>query len=361
MKNKDVFSYIFIFLIFSVGVSAQERYEFYTGARQMGMGGATVAVVNDETALIHNPAALGKLRTKYLTLIDPEIHVGETSHQIIKDKDYDITKTTDPQELMEILKVNPDKNFHQKVQLFPSLVFPNFGIGLLATYNYDARVDSTTNEYHLRYRNDYAVILGYNFRFFDGIMKLGFNAKYINRVEMNDVLPDTSTGLTWGGLVNEGTAISSDIGLMFTAPWQYLPTLALVWRDVGNTSYSMGGGMFYSDRPEPDSVTQTLDVGVSLSPILGKYSRMQFVGEYRDALTFDDEEDHQRRIHYGLEFNFFDRMFLRGGVNQRYWTAGLEVASLNMQFQAATYGEEIGVGGARREDRRYIFKFAMRF
>lgn len=88
---------------------------------------------------------------------------------------------------------------------------------------------------------------------------------------------------------------------------------------------------------------------------------MQLVGEYRDILTYDEEDDHQRRIHYGLEFNIFDRLFLRGGVNQRYWTAGIEIASLNMQFQAATYGEEIGEPGARREDRRYIFKFAMRF
>lgn len=361
MKNKDVLIYVLLFLFLSVNAFAAERYEFYTGARQMAMGGATIAVVNDETALIQNPAALGKLRGKYLTLIDPEIHMGETTHQILKDKDYDITKTMDPQDLLEILKSNPDKHFHQKVQLFPSLVFPNFGLGLLASYNYDAEYLGDTDEYKLRYRNDYAFLIGYNFRFFDGIIKLGFNARYVNRSETDDTQPGASTGLDWKNLVSEGTAIGSDVALMMTGPWQYLPTLAAVWRDVGNTSYTMGGGMFYSGRPEPTRTDQTVDVGLSLSPILGKYARMQFVGEYRDVLTYSDEEDHQRRIHYGLEFNFFDKLFLRGGVNQRYWTGGVEVASENMQFQASTYGEEIGTRDARREDRRYVFKFALRF
>lgn len=361
MKNKDVLIYILLFLFLSVNAFAAERYEFYSGARQMAMGGATIAVVNDETALIQNPAALGKLREKYLTLVDPEIHMGETTHQILKDKDYDITKTMDPQDLLDILKLNPDKHFHQKVNLFPSLVFPNFGLGLLASYNYDAEYLGTTDEYKLRYRNDFGFMIGYNFRFFDGIIKLGFNAKYINRSEMDETLPGSSTGLSWKNLVDEGTGVGTDVALMMTGPWQYLPTLAVVWRDVGDTSYTMGGGMFYSGRPEPTKTDQTVDVGFSLSPILGKYSRMQLVGEYRDVLTAGDEDDHQRRIHYGLEFNFFDKLFLRGGMNQSYWTAGAEIASANMQFQAATYGEEIGTRDAKREDRRYVFKFALRF
>lgn len=361
MKNKEVLIYFVLLLFLSVNSFAAERYEFYTGARQMGMGGASIAVVNDETALIQNPAALGKLREKYLTLVDPEIHMGETTAQILKDKDYDLTKTMDPQDLLDMLIANPDKNFHSKIQLFPSLVFPNFGMGLLASYNYDASVESATNEYHLRYRNDYAFMLGYNFRFFDGIIKLGFNAKYINRVETDDTYADSTTGLSWKNIVNEGTGISSDAALMMTGPWVYLPTLALVMRDVGDTSYSLGGGMFYSGRPQPTKTDQTLDVGVSLSPILGKYSRMQLVAEYRDVMTDDDEEVMARRLHYGMEFNFFDKLFLRGGMNQGYWTAGAEVASENMQFQFAMYGEEIGTKDVKKEDRRYIFKFALRF
>ena len=65
-------------------VQARERYEFYNGVRQEGMGGASIGVVNDETSLMSNPANLGKLRDSYLTLVDPELTVsGNTTQQIL--------------------------------------------------------------------------------------------------------------------------------------------------------------------------------------------------------------------------------------------------------------------------------------
>jgi hypothetical protein len=51
-----------ILTLASVHAVAAERYEFYNGIRGLGMGGAQVAVVNDETSLMINPAGLGKLR-----------------------------------------------------------------------------------------------------------------------------------------------------------------------------------------------------------------------------------------------------------------------------------------------------------
>ena len=41
-------------------------FEFYRGVRQMGMGGASIAVVNDETAPLSNPNGLGRLRDYFL-------------------------------------------------------------------------------------------------------------------------------------------------------------------------------------------------------------------------------------------------------------------------------------------------------
>ena len=66
-------------------------------------------------------------------------------------------------------------------------------------------------------------------------------------------------------------------------------------------------------------------------------------------------------IHAGMEFNFGDVFFMRAGYNQRYWTAGLELASEHFQYQLASYGEEVGTKDTPKEDRRYVFKFAFRF
>src|ERR1044072_8189109 len=65
-----------LLFVFTRAYGAGEHIEFYKGVRQMAMGGASVGVVNDQTALILNPAALGKLREAYLTLVDPVVDVS---------------------------------------------------------------------------------------------------------------------------------------------------------------------------------------------------------------------------------------------------------------------------------------------
>ena len=65
---------------------ARELHEFYNGVRCLGMGGACAAVVNDETALLVNPAALGKLRDYYGTILDPEVESSANSYRLYQEK-----------------------------------------------------------------------------------------------------------------------------------------------------------------------------------------------------------------------------------------------------------------------------------
>src|SRR5437868_6172705 len=64
---------LFCAVLGSTEATAKERRSFYEGARGRAMGGAQIATTNDETALLINPAGLGKLRDFYGTLFDPEI------------------------------------------------------------------------------------------------------------------------------------------------------------------------------------------------------------------------------------------------------------------------------------------------
>jgi len=241
-------------------------------------------------------------------------------------------------------------------------VVPNFGVGVFAKYQISGRVDETNTNFELDYTNDYAVVTGFNFRLFDGVIKLGFNARAINRVEIHRTdISAASTGLTVNNLASEGVGVALDVGLALSAPVAWLPTLAGVWRDAGNTTYSLKEGMFTSAITIPTHTPQTVDVALALYPIIGKRVRSTFTIEYRDVLTASDEDDHMRRTHAGYEVNFADAFFVRAGMNQRYWTAGLEFAALNFQLQVATYGEEVGVANATVEDRRYVGKFAIRF
>lgn len=347
------------FILLSQSSGAQERYEYYNGVRALGMGGAGVAVVNDETALLINPAGLGRLRDYFITIIDPEGAVSAETEEIAG---VDILDVTDPQEALTMGNANLDRHLHARAQIFPSIVVPNFGFGLYGHTEVNSEVVSETNLFKYHYTKDWAGVFGFNFRLFNGIIKLGANARVTNRtVVRRDDLPTTSTDLKLKDLAQEGLGVGSDVGLMLAAPIRWLPTLAAVYRDVGRTSYKMRDGMFMTTTEKPESTDESVDVGLAIHPILGKRARATWTVEYRDVLTYGDEEKHIRRIHGGVELNFADAFFLRAGMNQAFWTAGLELSMMNYQFQAASYGEDIGTPDEPREDRRYVVKFAFRF
>lgn len=343
-------------------VEAGEIYEFYNGARTMAMGGAYVTVVNDETSVFHNPGGLGKLRDPYFTIIDPEVATTAKFTDFARTDNF--SDLIDAQGLLDILKTKPGKHFHTRYQISPSVVLPNFGIGLLMKWKFNAEVDPTGTDFNLHYTNDYAVALAYNLRLFGGIVKIGFSGKAINRVEVDTTVPTTTTDLEIKNVASEGMGVAVDGALILTAPIRFLPSLGAVVRDIGHTSFTLTDGMLYpvGDR-RPRQEKQKVDIGLSISPILGKGSRMVLTADLHDALTDEEEEkkDVMRRFHAGTEVNLRDFFFLRGGINQKFWTAGFEFASERFQLQGTAYGEDIGTPNNPREDRRYIGKFSLRF
>ena len=344
-------------LIAAGPVRGAEIYEFYTGVRQLGMGGAYTAVVNDETSLLTNPAGLGKLRDVTLTLADPELSIGSKNTDAATATE--ILKTFSLEGLQETLRNSQNTHWHTKGQAFPSFVMPNFGIGVHAKWQTDAEV--TTNNYRLDYTNDYAVALGGCIRIFDGIIKLGFAGRAVNRAEIHKDLNPATTGVSVASQGKEGGGIAADIGMIITAPIVALPSIAVVARDVGSTSYTLSKGMLYSTAERPTMTPQTFDAGFSLSPILSNNTRLQFTADYHDIGNLNDNADVLRRVHVGAELNLADFLFLRVGMNQRYLTGGFEFATEGFQLQAATYGEEIGTSAQPREDRRFVGKFSIRF
>lgn len=344
---------------------AQERREFYRSIRALGMGNSAVAVTNDESSLLLNPAGLGKLRNFYGTVFDPEI---ETSDKTVSM--YNARAFSQPWTLTDAIPAAvavPGDQFHFRGQLFPSFVARNFGLGLLQKYDVDAVYDSTTARADTFYRNDLGLVLGYNLRLFDGRVKIGFTGRLINRIEVKETAFDTTQALDLpslgtAGIAKEGTGFGGDIGIMLAAPWTMIPTIGAVLRDAGGTNFAMSSGQRLSQATSrPATVTQDLDVGIALFPIHRNNVRSVWTIEYKGVLTAQNETDPTKLYHGGVEVNFGDLLFVRAGYNQRYWTGGLELASERFQIQLASYGEEVGTAAASKEDRRYLFKVAFRF
>lgn len=347
-------------LVLSSSGHAAEIEEYYTGVRQLGMGGAYTAVVNDETAVLTNPAGLGKVRDVTVTVIDPELSGGFKNTDIIRLENF--TDLYEIQGLLDALETNPGMHWHSKLQVFPSVIGTNFGIGLHGKYLYNAEVDETGNTFKIDYTNDFALAAGYSVRLFGGIIKIGVAGRAVDRTEIHKELPANSTNLSVDNQASEGMGVAADVGIILTAPVEYLPSLAIVGRDLGNTSYTLSDGLFHSTTERPKTTPQTLDAGFALFPIGSNSTRFTITGEYRDILkAYDAETDAMKRVHAGIEMNVRDILFLRAGMNQRYWTAGFEFASEVFQFQLASYGEDIGDATKAREDRRWVSKLVFRF
>lgn len=350
---------LLVIAFFAPMVNATERRDFYSGIRCRAMGGSCIAVVNDETALLVNPAGLGKLKDFFGTPFDPEIELSDSASSL-----YGNSPFTNPFSLAG-LKSSLDGSrgtyFHAKAQMFPSMVMRNFGLGIYGNYLLDAKMSSDGGTIDSYYRSDLALALGFNFRFFDGRVKLGVGTKLIDRIEYKSATLSSSSSLDLASLANEGMGLSTDVGLILAAPWAMIPTVSVVLHDVGGTSFENGAGFRGSTRTRPDMLSQDLDVAIAVFPIHSNYVRSSWTLEYKGILTASSQEDTAKLMHAGMEFNFGDLFFLRAGYNQRYWTAGFELASEHFQWQIASYGEEVGTSTATKEDRRVVVKFAYRY
>ena len=261
--------------------------------------------------------------------------------------------------------LNTNKNWGQpydaKAQIFPSFVTTNFGVGLLGKYQLDGQIDKTGTNYTVNSIADYAAAGAFNMRFFGGVLKIGVGGQLIDRTQINGtykVATTTDLGVSNDGA--EGVGLAADAGLILTAPVEFLPSLSVVAHDIGDTSFNMSGGLFANTGTRrPDPIRQSIDAGIAVSPIVGLGKRLSFTVELQGV--DDIGSDLMDRFHTGAELNVGDYFFLRAGMNQRYWTAGVEFDAGMIQIQAATYGEDIGLNGAHQEDRRFVGKVAIRF
>ena len=351
--------FLFLSMMFFANVSfAQEVRENYNGARSLGMGGASIAIVNDETALLANPAGLGKLRDAYGTIIDPELEGSYTTKRMYDTKAF--TNPFDLEQVRDTTDYSRDSYFHAKGQVFPSFVVRNFGIGIHASRTMDAQMNTAGTQMTTFYQDDIALHMGINLRLFDGRIKIGATGKAISRIEIDKAI-DIPGSMDLSQQASEGVGVGTDAGIIMTAPVMLLPTISAVVRDIGGTDFTAGSGVRLQTSSRPKSVNQDIDVALAFFPIHGNQSRSSFTLEYQKLKAASEATDKQRYYHVGYEFNYSDVLFLRAGMNQRYWTAGFEIASEHTQVQLSSYGEDIGVDGTPVEDRRYVFKFAFRF
>lgn len=359
-STKILSALVLAYLLMPLSVFAAEWVEGYTNARALGMGGALIGVTSDETSIYRNPANLGSIRGYFGSIIDPELEGQGTFTDVVGAGSF--TKAVEVEEMASKLSGKPGEFYHARVQFTPSFTTKNFGFGLLYRNELNAEVSSTaTTSMDTFYQNDLGAVLAVNYSLMGGVIKLGASAKAINRIEIVSGTLSTNGPFDLGTIAAEGTGIAYDAGIMLQMPVDWVPTLSIVAHDIGDTKFSLRDGVRVNAASQPATVKQSVDAAISLFPIHANKIRSIWTVEYRDATNSRNEAGSTKRLHIGTEINFKDLFFLRLGMNQGYYTAGVEISSERFAWQISSYGEEIGTATTPKEDRRYATRILLRF
>ena len=66
-----------------------------------------------------------------------------------------------------------------------------------------------------------------------------------------------------------------------------------------------------------------------------------------------------KRVNIGAEVVFFERLFLRTGLHQGYWTAGIGMNIWILRINYAYYTEELGAYAGQFADKRHVLEVVL--
>jgi hypothetical protein len=333
--------------------------EFVTSARALAMGNAYINKVDDSWSAFYNPAGLGTVRKPQFYLMNAHLEassglldiVGQGSATEIPGnylESYDVDRMR-----TELVK-NQGELVHSRFNIFPNLTVRGLTLGYLFTQRNRAIInDDVANEFEVAERKDQGPVMSLNASLFGGVFKIGATAVYLSRKELYKAFGPSDPVSVTGNDYKSGSSLQLTTGARLTMPWALLPTLSLVLRNATNNDFEgvKNGG-------SPEEIKQTFDVGLSITPQIGKMSRLHFELNLKDLNNAYDT-DYKRRAAAGMEIDFRRRIFLRAGWGDGWGSAGIGVRSRTFIMDITTYAVDRSLEGFREEeDRRWVLSLS---
>lgn len=336
--------------------------EFITSARALAMGNAYINKVDDSWAAFYNPAGLGTLRKPEFNIINVHAEASSGLLDIVGDGPaYKIPgnymDTFDQEDMRTELAGDQGKLAHSRFNVFPNITVRGLTLGYLFSQRNRAIInDDVANEFEVAERRDQGPVLSLNGSLFGGIFKLGATAVYLNRRDLYKAFGPSDPVDINGDDYRKGKGLQLTAGARLTLPWALLPTFSAVLRNATNNNWEdiSGGG-------KPDRIRQTVDLGFSVTPQIGKRMRIHLEANMKDV-SDSYETDAKRRMAAGMELDFNRRIFLRLGYGDGWGSGGIGLKGRTFQLDLTTYAVDRSLDGFREEeDRRWVFSLASGF
>lgn len=336
--------------------------EFVTSARALAMGNAYICKVDDAWAAFYNPAGLGTVRKPQLHLFNLHLEASDGLLDAVgdgtaTDMPGKFLKTFKPDELRAMLAKNQGKLAHSRVNLFPNFTVRGLTLGYLYSQRNRAIInDDAANRFEIAQRKDHGPVLALNASFLGGVLKVGASAVYLIRTDLYKSFGPTDPVSISNSDSKSGKSPQLTAGAKITLPAAFLPTLSVVLRNATDNDFEVSSGSV-----APVSIEQTIDAGISITPQIGKSSRVHMELNLKDIANAYNT-DATRRAALGVELDFKRRIFLRAGYGDGWGSGGLGLRSRTFQLDLTTYAVDRSQEGLREEeDRRWVFSLSSGF
>ncbi len=349
--------------IFAIGFEDAVFPEVITSSRALAMGNAFIAKVDDASAAFYNPAGLGTYRGSHFHLSNFHFETNKGWMETLFGGDVtgnatDLFDALSLEGARKLLVQNKGTIAHSRFQMMPNFSTRYFSLGYL--YSVQQRTfigDQTGDQFEYAQRSDHGPYAAFNFSLFGGIVKFGASVAYLFRNEVQGTAdPDLPLDLP-DSQYNQGKMLLVTSGFRFTLPYTFLPTLAITSHNSTGDSFTSTGG-----AGAPADIKQTFDLGLSLTPQLGRTVRVHLELNYKDALGEYDGVDFKRKLGLGMEFDLRRIFFLRLGYGDGFGSGGIGIRTRKMEFDLTTYAVDTTDSDFRGEvDRRYVLGISSGF
>lgn len=323
------------------------------------MGNAYINKTDDAWSAFYNPAGLGTVRKPQLHLAN--IHL-ETSSGLMKvlgpGPAYEIPgnymDSFDPEKMRAMLRENQGELAHSRVNLFPNFTVRGMTLGYMASQRNRATInDDLANNYEISERRDHGPVFALSGSLFGGVFKIGATAAYVMRRELYKSFSPTDGITIADNDYKTGKSLQLTAGTRLTFPVALLPTFSLVLRNAANKGWDSPG-----NAGPPEEIQQTMDGGFSITPQIGRASRIHMEVNLKDINNSYDTS-FQRRLAAGMEMDFSRRLFIRLGYGDGWGSGGLGVRSKSFIMDLTTYAVDRSQSGFREEeDRRWVLSLS---
>jgi hypothetical protein len=351
-------------------------------ARAMGMGGAIMATADDFNTLAFNPAGLAFLETWQMrgTIALAADNDVKTLFEDIDNAQSESGDANQEEAIIAAIEKQFGKQPHLRVTpLFGAWVWKGMGFSWTpADLSTDIAIDQQIGpSLTVSSTADSTFRFGYAREVKAGKSRLawGVTAKAIYRAFYQDSFAAAQlldeAPIFEEDDVDEGFTVDADIGLIwaphipsqgFFSFFEYaVPTFGLVVRNAADYGFTSNFNLLTENSGEPPKLGRVVDVGSEYAlPKLWVF-HPRFVFDVRDI--GDDNWTFLKGYHAGFELEWVVGNWLKGayriGLNQGYWTAGISAKAAVFQLDLATWGEEVGASGNRKESRRYMLTLNM--